>query len=62
MHGGPLVALMLYCSTYKEVFSISLPLMNKPFLSYPVSRLEEREAELKKEYNALHQRHTEVRK
>lgn len=25
-----------------------------------VSRLEEREAELKKEYNALHQRHTEV--
>lgn len=26
-----------------------------------VSRLEEREAELKKEYNALHQRHTEVR-
>lgn len=31
------------------------------FVSYPVSRLEEREAELKKEYNALHQRHTEVR-
>uniref|UniRef100_A0AAX7UJW0 C-Jun-amino-terminal kinase-interacting protein 4 n=1 Tax=Astatotilapia calliptera TaxID=8154 RepID=A0AAX7UJW0_ASTCA len=26
-----------------------------------ISRLEEREAELKKEYNALHQRHTEVR-
>lgn len=29
-------------------------------LFHPVSRLEEREAELKKEYNALHQRHTEV--
>lgn len=30
---------------------------------YPVSvgRLEERELELKKEYNSLHQRHTEVR-
>lgn len=26
----------------------------------PVSRLEERESEMKKEYNALHQRHTEV--
>lgn len=25
-----------------------------------VSRLEERESEMKKEYNALHQRHTEV--
>lgn len=32
-------------------------------LLYPVSvgRLEERELELKKEYNSLHQRHTEVR-
>lgn len=26
----------------------------------PVTRLEEREADMKKEYNALHQRHTEV--
>lgn len=29
-------------------------------LCLPVSRLEERESEMKKEYNALHQRHTEV--
>lgn len=28
---------------------------------HSVSRFEEREAELKKEFNALHQRHTEVR-
>lgn len=28
---------------------------------HSVSRFEEREAELKKEYNTLHQRHTEVR-
>lgn len=27
-----------------------------------VGRLEEREVELKKEYNSLHQRHTEVRR
>lgn len=26
-----------------------------------VTRLEERESDMKKEYNALHQRHTEVR-
>lgn len=30
------------------------------WLCFPVSRLEERESEMKKEYNALHQRHTEV--
>lgn len=29
-------------------------------LCFLVSRLEERESEMKKEYNALHQRHTEV--
>lgn len=29
--------------------------------SVSVGRLEERELELKKEYNSLHQRHTEVR-
>lgn len=35
-----------------------------PWTPYVVSvgRLEEREVELKKEYNSLHQRHTEVRK
>lgn len=31
------------------------------YIFHLVSRLEEREAELKKEYNTLHQRHTEVR-
>lgn len=30
------------------------------WLCFLVSRLEERESEMKKEYNALHQRHTEV--
>lgn len=33
---------------------------DKQRLCFPVSRLEERESEMKKEYNALHQRHTEV--
>lgn len=39
---------------------VSALFLNKLTLSFSVSRLEEREAELKKEYNALHSRHTEV--
>lgn len=34
--------------------------LDPQWLCLPVSRLEERESEMKKEYNALHQRHTEV--
>lgn len=34
--------------------------VDKHWLCFLVSRLEERESEMKKEYNALHQRHTEV--
>lgn len=51
-----------------EHFSVWLIIV-APYLSsvfnvmflHSVSRFEEREAELKKEYNTLHQRHTEVR-
>ena len=40
---------------------IAICVLRKTSFCLAVSRLEEREAELKKEYNALHQRHTEVR-
>uniref|UniRef100_A0A8C4TIS3 C-Jun-amino-terminal kinase-interacting protein 4 n=1 Tax=Erpetoichthys calabaricus TaxID=27687 RepID=A0A8C4TIS3_ERPCA len=42
-----------------ESFSRQLELKAKNYADQ-ISRLEEREAELKKEYNALHQRHTEM--
>lgn len=55
------------CWTVRNIFKWTLLLLlvstlflNKLTLSFSVSRLEEREAELKKEYNALHSRHTEV--
>ena len=38
-----------------------LPETELVLCSVSVGRLEERELELKKEYNSLHQRHTEVR-
>lgn len=41
---------------------LSIILYASVFPSLVVSRLEERESDMKKEYNALHQRHTEVRR
>lgn len=41
---------------------LSIFLYASVFPSLVVSRLEERESDMKKEYNALHQRHTEVRR
>lgn len=55
----------LFCSISFETSLVALgrlicTLANGWNLFLIVSRLEERESEMKKEYNALHQRHTEV--
>lgn len=72
-HGGPLLTWRwnytggLWATNEWSKSRRILPCVRVPwkselssFVFCPVSRLEEREAELKKEYNALHQRHTEV--
>lgn len=69
MYGGPPVALRCYYSNHSTITSTTTEVLrvefvtlqtNSLFLFNAVSRFEERESELKKEYNALHQRHTEV--
>lgn len=68
MYGGPLVAMRCYYSNHSttaDVFRVEFEQVvtlqtDSLFLVNAVSRFEERESELKKEYNALHQRHTEV--
>lgn len=55
----------LFIISQTKVWPLLLCLVNRlpetEQYSVSVSRLEERELELKKEYNSLHQRHTEVR-
>lgn len=49
------------CRTSAVVSLTSVKLFISVCFPLTVIRFEEREAELKKEYNTLHQRHTEVR-